>query len=133
MLKKTIKYPGYDGQEYEEDFYFNLKESEILEMELGASGGLSTYVTRIVAAKDTPEIMKVFKELILKSYGIKSPDGKRFMKSEEISKSFEETEAYSQLFLELSSDDIKGAEFINGITPNKKEAAKPAVVPYSSN
>ena len=77
--------------------------------------------------------MKVFKELILKSYGIKSPDGKRFMKSEEISKSFEETEAYSQLFLELSSDDTKGAEFINGITPNKKEAAKPAVVPYSSN
>ena len=133
MLKKTIKYPGYDGQEYEEDFYFNLKDSEILEMELGASGGLSTYVTRIVAAKDTPEIMKVFKELILKSYGIKSPDGKRFMKSEEISKSFEETEAYSQLFLELSSDDIKGAEFINCIKPNKKEAAKPAVVPYSSN
>ena len=133
MLKKTIKYPGYDGQEYEEDFYFNLKESEILEMELGASGGLSTYVTRIVAAKDTPEIMKVFKELILKSYGIKSPDGKRFMKSEEISKSFEETEAYSQLFLELSTDDIKGSEFINGITPNKKEAAKPAVIPYSSN
>lgn len=127
MLKKTITYPGYDGETYKEDFYFNLKESEVLEMELGSSGGLSTYLTRIVAAKDTPEIVKIFKELILKSYGIKSPDGKRFMKSPEISQAFAETEAYSQLFMELATDDIKGAEFINGITPNKKEAATPPV------
>lgn len=130
MLKKTITYSDYNGVERTEDFWFNLTNAEIMEMELGVSGGFTEMINKIIAAKDAPAILAVFKDLILKAYGEKSDDGKRFVKSKELSESFAQTEAYSILFMELATDAEAGAEFVNWIVPaeaakaTKAEAAK---------
>ena len=118
MLKKTITYTDYNGNQRTEDYYFNLSKSEIMEMEMSTAGGLAEMLTKIVNTQDAPALVKTFKDLILKSYGEKSPDGKRFIKSEELSTAFYQTEAYSQLFMELSTDADKCAAFINGIIPS---------------
>ena len=117
MIKKNIKYTDYNGTERNEDFYFNLTKAEVMEMEMSTSGGLAETIKRIVAAQDQPAIIKIFKDLILKAYGEKSADGKRFVKSEEISVAFSQTEAYSQLFMELATDADEAAKFVNGIVP----------------
>ena len=123
MLKKTITYTNYNGIEVTEDFYFNLTKAEIMEMEMSASGGMAEMINKIVASQDAPAIIKIFKELILKAYGEKSADGKRFMKSEEISVAFSQTEAYSQLFMELATDADAAAKFVNGIVPTVDQKA----------
>lgn len=117
MLKKTITYPGCDGIERTEDFYFNLSKAELMEMELGTTGGMTVMINRIVSAQDIATLVKIFKDLILKAYGEKSADGRRFIKSEELSTAFSQTEAYSKLFMELATDDKAASEFINGIMP----------------
>ena len=117
MLKKTITYTDYNGTERTEDFYFNLSKAEVMEMEMSISGGLTEMINRIVAAQDAPAIINIFKKLVLKAYGEKSPDGKRFIKSDEISTAFSQTEAYSQLFMELATDSDEAAKFVNGIVP----------------
>lgn len=126
MLKKTVIYTDYNGVERTEDFYFNLTKAEITEMELSTAGGFAEMLQKIVAAQDAPSIIKVFKDLVLKAYGEKSPDGKRFVKSEEISTAFSQTEAYSQIFMELATDSKAAAAFVNGIVPGdmKADAAK---------
>ena len=125
MLKKTITYTDYNGSERTEDFYFNLTKAEVVEMEMSTTGGLAEMIKKIVAAQDAPSIIAIFNKLILKAYGEKSPDGKRFIKADEISNAFSQTEAYSQLFMELATDADKAAEFVNGITPNvDKNAGK---------
>lgn len=121
MLKKKITYTDYNGVERSEDFYFNLTKAELMEMEMSTLGGFTEMVQRIVAANDAPSIIKVFKELILKAYGEKSPDGKRFIKSKEISDAFSQTEAYSQLFMELATDADAAADFVNGLVPNENK------------
>ena len=126
MLKETIKYTDYNGVERTEDHYFNLSEAEILEMEMGTSGGLAEMIKRIVDAQDAPAIIRVFKDLVLKAYGEKSPDGRRFIKSKELSEAFSQTEAYSQLFMKLATDAEAGAAFVNGIVPAKMSKAIPA-------
>lgn len=125
MLKKTITYTDYNGTERTEDFYFNLTKAEVIEMELSTSGGMVDTIQKIVSAQDAPAIVKVFKDLIMKAYGEKSPDGKRFVKSDELSTAFSQTEAYSQLFMELSTDADAAAAFVNGIVPQIPEG-KPA-------
>ena len=117
MLKKTITYTDYNGTERTEDFYFNLTKAEVMEMEMSTTGGLAEMIKRLVAEQDQPAIIKIFKELVLKAHGVKSPDGKRFMKSDEIRESFEQTEAYSILFMELATDADAAAKFVNGILP----------------
>ena len=117
MLKKHIKYVDYNGEEREEDFYFNLSKAEIAEMELSTEGGLVEKINRISSSKNMPQIAALFKEIILKSYGEKSPDGKRFIKSAELSEAFCQTEAYSDLFMELASNAESAADFIKGIIP----------------
>lgn len=117
MLKKTIEYTDYNGVQRKEDFYFNFSEAELAEMQLKIPGGMAEMINRIVNAREDTEIIRLFKELILQSYGEKSPDGKRFMKSEEISKAFSETEAYSKLFMELASDSDAAANFVKAIIP----------------
>lgn len=117
MLKKTIKYTDYDGVEREEDFYFNLSKAELMEMQTKTVGGLDAFIKKIVSTKDVPSIMEMFKDLILRCYGEKSADGKRFIKSEQLSKDFSETEAYSELFMELATDSKSAAEFVNGVIP----------------
>lgn len=131
MLKKTITYVDYNGVERTEDHYFNLTKAEITEMEMSTTGGLTEMIQRIVAAKDAPAIIKVFKDLILKAYGQKSPDGRRFIKSDELSLEFSQTEAYSQLFMELATDTDAAIAFVNGIIPTdvskKLSASTPSV------
>ena len=131
MLKKTITYHDYNGVEYTQDFYFNLSKAEIMEMEMGTTGGLAEMITKIVAAQDAPAIIKIFKDLILKSYGEKSADGKRFIKSDEISAAFTQTEAYSELFMELATDAEAAAAFVNGIIP--ADMAKEVAAANTSN
>ena len=121
MLKKTITYTDYNGVERTEDFYFNLNEAEVVEMEAGISGGFTEWVTQVVNAKDGPVIMKLFKDFIARSYGRKSLDGVRFEKSKEISEAFMQTEAYNVLFMELVTDDKAAAAFVNAIVPKVKE------------
>lgn len=117
MLKKTITYVDFDENERTEDFYFNLSKAEIAEMELSVHGGMSGLLRKLVSEKDNKRIVEIFKNLVLTAYGEKSPDGRRFMKSEEISKAFSETEAYSILFMEVASDADAAATFVNGIIP----------------
>ena len=118
MIKETITYVDYNDIERTEDFFFNLTKAELMEMEMSTSGGLVEMVNRIVAAQDAPAIIKVFKELILKAYGVKSPDGKRFEKSDKLRTEFEQTEAYSQLFMKLATDADAASKFVNGIIPS---------------
>lgn len=118
MLKKTITYTDYNGTERTENFYFNLSKAEAAEMEMSTAGGLAEMIQRVVDAKDAPSLIKIFKDLILKAYGEKSPDGKRFIKSEELSRDFSYTEAYSQLFIELATDADAASAFVNGIIPS---------------
>jgi len=120
MLKKTIKYTDFDGNERTEDFYFNLTKAEVLEMEMGVLGGLAQFLQKIVAEQDNTKIIEHFKSLILKAYGVKSPDGKRFMKNQEYTDAFVQTEAYSDLFMELATNADAAAAFVNGIVPQQK-------------
>lgn len=117
MLKKRIKYTDYNGEKREEDFYFNLSKAEIIEMELSTEGGLKNMIEKITDEKDMPKLIALFKRLIKMSYGEKSADGKRFVKSEDLSEAFTQTEAYSELFMELATNDNAAAEFVNGIVP----------------
>lgn len=127
MLKKTITYSDYNGNERTEDFYFNLTKAEVTEMEMSTAGGLAEMIEKIIAAQDAPSIIKIFKDLVLRAYGEKSPDGKRFMKSDELSTAFSQTEAYSQLFMELATDADSAAKFVNGIVPG--DASKKVTAP----
>ena len=128
MYKKTITYPDYNGEEIKEDFYFNLTKAEILEMQLEKEGGLAEKSQAIVDSKNVPELIKIFKELILRSYGKKSDDGKRFIKSPELSRELTQTEAYSELFMELATDSDAASAFINGIIPANLAKELPASV-----
>lgn len=117
MVKKSITYTDYNGTERKEDFYFNLTKAEISEMELSEDGGMAEKIKSIVAAQKAPELIKIFKSLIQKSYGVKSQDGRRFIKNEDVLSEFTQTEAYSILFMELATDADAASAFINGIIP----------------
>lgn len=117
MLKKTITYTDYNGVERTEEFLFNLTKAELSEMELSVNGGMTEWIQQIINTSDNAELVKIFKKIILSAYGEKSVDGKRFIKSDELRDSFAQTEAYSELFMELVGDAGKAAVFINGIIP----------------
>lgn len=121
MIKETIKYTDYNGNELVEDFYFNLSRSEIAEMELSYPNGLANHITKITQSNNGAEIIKLFKNLILSSYGRKSDDGKRFIKNVEDSNAFSQTEAYSELFMKLATNADAAAEFVNGVIPKQLE------------
>lgn len=122
MIKETRKYVDFDGVEREEDFYFNFTKAELLQMELSVKGGFHAYIEQIVKAKDETELIRLFKELLEKSYGVKSPDGRKFIKNAEVLEDFKQTEAYSDLFLELATDADKASKFVNGIFPAALQA-----------
>lgn len=123
MLKKTIKYTDFNDVEREENFYFHMSQAELAEWELSVTGGLSGILQKMIQTKDIPAITKQFKKIILASYGEKSDDGKRFIKSEALSEAFAQTEAYSKLFMELMSDEKAAADFVTGIMPAEARAA----------
>lgn len=117
MIQKTITYTDFDGNERTEDFYFHLTEQELTEWELSVDGGLSGVLTRIMKSKDDRKTMELFKEILMKSYGVKTPDGRGFIKNQEVLDNFKYTQAFSDLYMELATDDKAAAEFINGILP----------------
>lgn len=123
MLKKTITYTDYDGLERTEEFRFNLTKAELVDMELTTAGTFSETMKRIIAEKDIIRIAKLFKELLLKSYGVKSDDGKRFVKSQELSEAFSQTEAYSDLYIELLSNPEEAAKFFAEVAPKMEEVS----------
>jgi hypothetical protein len=126
MLKKTITYVDFNGDEASEEFLFHLSKAELVELEMSYQGGLTEQIKRIAAAEDGKAIIAEFKKIILGSYGQRSPDGKRFIKTQALRDEFESTEAYSTLFMELVTDAEKAAEFVRGIIPKDlaEEAAK---------
>lgn len=131
MLKKTITYTDYEGNQRTEDFYFNLTKAELTIMDLSVPGGINKKLQRISQEMDVPLIMETFRSFILDSYGKVSDDGRRFIKSEELKKEFEQTEAYSELFMEMCTDANAAAEFLAGIVPKDfgeqfRKAAKEA-------
>ena len=117
MIKKTMTYTDYNGNSRTEDFYFHLTKAEITKMEMSTSGGLAEKIQRVVAAQDQTSIIAIFEDLIQRSYGVKTPDGRGFLKRAEDLEAFMSTEAYSQLFMELATDDKAAAAFVNGIMP----------------
>ena len=131
MIKKTVTYTDYNEVERTENFYFNLSKAEVMEMEMSTEGGRAESIQKIVDAKDAPAIIRVFKDLVLKAYGVKSDDGRRFMKTKpdgtRYADDFKETEAYSQIFMELATDADAAAKFINGIVP--ADLAQKAALP----
>lgn len=131
MLKQTRTYVDYNGVSRTEDFYFNLTRAELTEMELSVDGGLVEMINRISAVKDGKQIIALFKDIVLRSYGEKSPDGRRFIKNQELRDAFAQTEAYSDLFMELATDAEKAAAFVNGIIPSQKTTAAPAALPQA--
>ena len=117
MLKKTITYTDYDGVERTEDFFFNLSKAELAEMELSNHGGMEKLLQQIAVTQDRKRLIDLFKDIILRSYGEKSMDGRRFIKSKELSEAFSQTEAYSELFMQLATNSDVASSFINGILP----------------
>lgn len=131
MLKKTVTYVDFDGNERTEDFFFNLTEQEIAEMELSTEGGLGNFINKAVAAKSQVELIDLFKKLILAAYGVKSADGRRFVKNDAVREDFMSTQAFSDIYMELVQDSEKASAFFNGIVPKEKNKA-PAALPARS-
>lgn len=123
MLKLTKTFTDYDGNVRTEDFYFNLSKAELMKMEMGETGGLEKLLRKIIAEQDNVKVMEYFDDIISRSYGVKSPDGREFVKSPELTKKFKETEAYSDLFMELVTDAKKAADFVNQVLPNVETAS----------
>lgn len=130
MLAKTVTYMDYNGVERKETFYFNLTEAELTEMQMSEYGGLTNMLQKIIDSQDSKAIMREFKKLILLAYGVKSDDGKRFIKNDQVREEFSQTEAFSEIYMELLTDSDAAAAFVNGIVPAKfakaleQEAAK---------
>jgi len=117
MFKKTITYDDFDGNSVTEDLYFHLSKAELIEMELSEKEGLAHYLQNIIESEDGAAILETFKKIVLSSYGKKSEDGRRFIKSAELRDEFTQSNAYSELFMELATNAESAAEFINGLVP----------------
>lgn len=120
MLKKTQTYTDFDGNERTEDFYFNLTEAELTELEYSMNGGLSQLLEKIIKEDDQKQIIEYFKKIVIMAYGVKSLDGRLFVKNDKVREEFASTNAYSDIFMELANDANKAAEFVNGIMPKTK-------------
>ncbi len=127
MVKKTITYVDYDGTERTEDFYFNLTRAELMEMQLSMEGGMRAYIDKITAAKSQLALVKLFKDILLMSYGKKSADGRLFVKNDAIREEFQAHPVYSQIYMELATDAAKAAEFVNGLIPADMHNQNPAM------
>ena len=118
MLKKTYTYKDYNDVERTETFYFHFTEAEILDMEMSAEGGFAERVQRIIDAKDQAALMRLIKKFVIDAYGVKSDDGKRFIKNDEVKTAFLESPAFSDIFMDMVTDDELAAEFVNGVIPD---------------
>lgn len=117
MLKREITFKDFNDVQHTETFYFNISQPELIEMEVEQEGGLSAWIQEIIKTENAKELVAHFKKLVLLSYGIKSEDGRRFVKSDQLREEFSQTNAYSTLFMELATNDESAAAFIKGIMP----------------
>ena len=117
MYKKTITYTDYDGNERTEDFYFNISKAEITQIQFKTPGGFTGKIDRVIKAREVSELIQLFEEFIDLAYGVKTPDGKRFIKNQETLDAFRQSEAYSELYMELATNTDSAIAFINGIMP----------------
>lgn len=127
MLKKTVTYVDFDGNERTEDFYFNLTESELAEFGYSINGGMKQYLEKIIAEKDEQKLVESFKKIVLMSYGVKSPDGRLFLKNDKVREEFVSNAAYSDIFMEMAHDADKAAAFINAVMPKSRETGVPDI------
>lgn len=118
MYVKKIKYTDYNGTEREEKFYFHLNKAELMKMQFSVKGGFEAHLKRLIETQNEPEIMKIFEDFVDKTYGVKSLDGKSFIKNEQILNEFKQSEAYSEFFMELMSSQKAQLDFIKGIMPD---------------
>ncbi|MDD7589466.1 hypothetical protein [Bullifex porci] len=132
MYKIHQKYEDFNGNEREDDFYFNLSKAELLEMELSEEGGMGKRLNNLIGSQDMKEAIKVFKAIVLMSYGVRTDDG-RFVKNQEIRDKFTQSAAYSEIFMELATDTDKAQKFINGILPNMGNAIPAPPLPNKHN
>lgn len=119
MYKKLMTYEDFDGNERTEELYFNLTEQEVTEYQLSHNGGITTLINRIIQAQDWKSMVEYWKEFILMCYGVKSDDGRRFVKNDAVREEFASTNAFSDLFMLLSTDDNEAAKFVNNVLPKK--------------
>ena len=115
MIKKTIKYTDFNGVESEETFYFNLTQAELTKMELGKKGGMSSYIKEAVESGDNGRLLELFTNLIIESYGVKSEDGKRFIKNAQLKEEFEQSAAFSALFMQIATNPEEAEAFVKGV------------------
>ena len=134
MYKKVIKYTDFNDQDQSEEFLFNLTKAELTEMEVEYDGGMEGYIQKIIDANNRKELVRLFKDLVLRAYGKKSEDGKRFVKNDALREEFEQTNAYSELFMLLATNADEATKFVNGIMPKDlvAEAAKNGQIPAST-
>jgi len=138
MIKKTIVYTDFNDQTVTEEHYFNLSRAELIELEISTEGGYGAFLEGVSQSKDNAFIFQQFKKILLDTYGKKSEDGKRFLKSAEISKEFEESEAYSQLIFDFFTDPEAAGKFFTELVPTgmleeaKKMAAQQATTPVQT-
>lgn len=133
MLKKTYTYIDYNGVERTETFYFHFTEAEILDMEMSAEGGFAERVQRIVDAKDQAALMKVIKNFVIDAYGVKSDDGRRFIKNDKVKTEFVECPAFSDIFMDMVTNDELAAEFVNGVIPDTMKKRFAEIASNKSN
>lgn len=117
MLKRKIKYTDFDDVEQEEEFYFNISKPELIELEVEHPRGFSAWMEEVMKAKDNKTLMEQFKRIILLAYGEKTPDGKNFVKNQELKDKFQSSAAYISLYTELATDDSAAADFLLGVLP----------------
>lgn len=120
MFKYEATYKDYDGVEQKDTFYFNLNNAELIELQAKYPGGLKNMLERIIESKDQMQIIPIVKELVLMAYGVRSPESKYFIKTEEEKKKFECCPAYSDLFTKICTDEQFAIEFINKIVPSEE-------------
>lgn len=138
MLAKEMVYKDYLGNQRKETFYFNLTKAECLEMEMGTDGGMEKMLRRLIESQNMPEIVSIFKKIILAAYGEKSPDGREFIKVNDagvpLSRRFSQTEAFSDLFVLLSTNADEASKFVNAIIPQEKmTAVEPIISPVTTS
>lgn len=117
MYKKIIEYEDYNGNKRKEPFYFNLEESDIIRYNFSHDGGYQNYLSRLLATNKAEEAFELFEKFIADSYGVKSDDGKTFVKNEKVLNEFKQSRAYSNLLMELVTVPGASDKFFEGIMP----------------
>ena len=122
MWKFTAEYEDWNGNPRKRELLFNLTVAEMYSLQNSVKGGIETYYQRILDEQDNVALYKRFEDLVKLTYGVKSDDGERFIKNDEVYNSFKESAAYDVFMQYLLTTEDGAAKFINGIMPTKVKA-----------